>query len=866
MPQMKFDFDGLIQLLAHNLYSEKHVFIRELVQNAHDGVLRRQDQEPALAGRISIETRPADLQFSVQDNGIGMNDAEILEYLSTIGLSRTRLEKGEGGIKGLIGQFGIGFLSAFMVASKVEVRTRKVGETKGYMWVNHGSHHYEIKPCEVAEPGTTVTVFLRGAEERGLIHEEEVRKTVRRYADMLKVPIYLNASNEPINKQIMPWEDASFDTPEERTFQCHLYLETSQRDSVMEVIPFDLPALSANGVLYITRSRLWHLDAPRDVRLFLNRMFVSGAIPEILPKWATFVNGIINSGGLMPTAARDNVVRDSDFDALRDALGNRVAEYLRDLRQKDPKRFREILLFHDHRIKAACDYYEPMFKMFVDMLEWEVNSEEVDPETGDLKPSWLSLPEIVGRLEPEKPSGMKTVRCFSATGAANQFFGIYNSHKMLVVDASGPFELQLLEQYVKQPGTKLQLLHVDRQDDPAVFRQIRGGAAQEVVRLAEAMSKKIVRKDLRSNLKVEAREFEPVTLAGVIREGEYSTAIKRAYQMISNPQSPTADREVAQELIKRFRNQSEKLTINARNPMIQRLARQDYDDDEVMQLMAGVFNNAILNSAMLLTPTMARFLAEHFSQFMDRSLRYLERRADLERQEKELAANTRRSAAAGQLTEFTTFLLLVPPGATHNLFADGVRTLVEDRWGCRLCTADLHGPERRLDMLRDRLDASDAILAETTQADPHILFELGAVFADRRGRPVLQFINGHVTGTAPTLLPVELGSGARIDYGDRRGEELVNFLERALRQEPRVAGLLDEKGRKQFLGARKVREAVKLPLSEDTYDRLAARFPTRERWLSAEEAELEALLPPEVRDMAPVVLARARKAWSVGAS
>src|SRR5207244_4451489 len=137
VPQMEFDFDGLIELLAHHLYSEKNVFLREMIQNAHDAIQRREAADPNFKGRIDIDARPEDLQITFRDNGIGMDRSDLEQYLSTIGRSLTRLERGV--VEGLIGQFGIGFLSAFVVARRVEVRTRKLGDSKGWLWENEGS-------------------------------------------------------------------------------------------------------------------------------------------------------------------------------------------------------------------------------------------------------------------------------------------------------------------------------------------------------------------------------------------------------------------------------------------------------------------------------------------------------------------------------------------------------------------------------------------------------------------------------------------------------------------------------------------------------------------------------------------------------
>lgn len=202
MPNMEFDFDGLIRLLANNLYSEKSVFIRELIQNAHDSIVRRRHYEGRdFGGRIDINTRPADLILEVVDNGIGMNDDDLRHYLSTIGKGRTFEERGT--IEGLIGQFGIGFLSAFVVARRVEVRTRKARESQGWLWVNEGKRDYALTPCDRQGSGTTVTVHLTGEEHRALIREEAMQGYIRRYADLLRVPIHLNGGDNPVNTMIM---------------------------------------------------------------------------------------------------------------------------------------------------------------------------------------------------------------------------------------------------------------------------------------------------------------------------------------------------------------------------------------------------------------------------------------------------------------------------------------------------------------------------------------------------------------------------------------------------------------------------------------------------------------------------------------
>jgi molecular chaperone HtpG len=158
--EMQFDWAGLMKLLAENLYNKKQVFIRELVQNS---TTRSSGLTYPEAGRIEIEVDLVTRRLCIADNGIGMNDADLRNYLSTVGIGATRLS----GKSGLVGHFGIGFLSAFIVAERVEVVTRKEGETDSYRWKNTGSRQYTItKSQELGSSGTRVEVYVRSEEGR----------------------------------------------------------------------------------------------------------------------------------------------------------------------------------------------------------------------------------------------------------------------------------------------------------------------------------------------------------------------------------------------------------------------------------------------------------------------------------------------------------------------------------------------------------------------------------------------------------------------------------------------------------------------------------------------------------------------------
>ena len=198
-------FDGLIKLLSEGLYSEKDIFVRELVQNAHDSIIRRKEMEPNLAGQIDVECDRMAKTVTITDNGIGMDKKDIKDFLSVIGSTGTG-EARKSGMRlshELIGQFGIGMLLAFVVADKVLVETRKVGADDAFEWRNSGSQDCELYESNRKELGSRITVFLRD-DYAYFLTDTKLREIIIRYCDFISVPIYLNGVG-PVNTVEAPW-------------------------------------------------------------------------------------------------------------------------------------------------------------------------------------------------------------------------------------------------------------------------------------------------------------------------------------------------------------------------------------------------------------------------------------------------------------------------------------------------------------------------------------------------------------------------------------------------------------------------------------------------------------------------------------
>lgn len=830
MSEIKFDFKGIVNLLAKHLYSEKKVFIRELIQNAHDAIRRRQASEQGAGGRIDIYCRPEEDRIIFKDNGLGMNQEDLDDYLSSVGASGTR----DSAIEGVIGQFGIGFLSAFIVGKRVEVRTRKAGENQGWLWVNEGDQSYTLDPCDQVEVGATVDVTLAEIGDRGLIQEEFVKEVVRDYCDLLLVPIHISAGEYPVNTMRMAWERDGV-SDEERRLDCLVYLEKTMRDSVLETIPLRLEqdGLEAKGVLYISRARLFMVEPPRTVRVFQQRMFLCENAVDLLPKWASFVNGVIDTPSLTPTAARDNFQRDETSGRLRDTLGQLVINHLEGLKTRDPERLSQILNFHDLSIKAACDYYDDFFDKFAHLLEWRVNhGQAVDRLSGEPPFRRLTLAEILALL-PARPDAPKRLSAFSTTSSANQYFDMADANGTLVVDASHSWDGKILERLGKRPDSGFELLFIDREEDPAVFRTLDAGSDEPVRRLAEAMAQLIHPGG--ATLRVEARHFQPAELVALIRASALTPGQQRAHQMLNDPNVSGQMREMAEEMIRISRNESMRLTINADNPFIQRLARQDFRDEAVVGLMSGVYNNAILYNQELMTPQNARVFHDQFAELLGRSLEYLvksvtidEERDRLTRERQQLEGRQGRKRPA-----HATFFLMIPFEGYDQL-EQALRQVLENRWGCQLFLARDHlFADNVRDNVQAHMEQADAFLAEVSEQNSNVMFELGAARHGAHDRPVLLLCRPD-PGEVKPQLPADLQGLVYCQYDAEQEEALADHLEAELRKHDKLMQRLGEDGREHFISPQRLLELASVKLTNKQAQDLAHQWPTRERWRTAE--------------------------------
>ncbi|MGW5674658.1 molecular chaperone HtpG [Streptomyces sp. NPDC003860] len=386
MPTETFEFQvearQLLQLVIHSVYSNKDVFLRELVSNASDALdkLRletlRDDALDVDASdlHIEIETDEDARTVTVRDNGIGMSYDEVTQLIGTIANSGTakflkelREAQDAAGTDGLIGQFGVGFYASFMVADEVTLLTRRAGEAQGTRWTSRGESTYTLESVDDAPQGTSVTLHLKPADPENQLHDYtapwKVREIVKRYSDFITWPIRMTPKPAPVAEDAdaaaegQPAETEA--APEPETLNSMKALWARPRDEVSDDEyhelykhishdwrdPLEIVRLQAEGTFEYQALLFVPSHAPHDLftrdyqgglQLYVKRVFVMDGCKELLPSYLRFVKGIVDAQDLSLNVSREILQQDRQIRMMQRRLTKKVLATVKELRTKAP--------------------------------------------------------------------------------------------------------------------------------------------------------------------------------------------------------------------------------------------------------------------------------------------------------------------------------------------------------------------------------------------------------------------------------------------------------------------------------------------------------------------------------------------------
>ncbi|MEU3899018.1 molecular chaperone HtpG [Streptomyces sp. NPDC045251] len=375
MPTETFEFQvearQLLQLMIHSVYSNKDVFLRELVSNASDALdkLRlaalRDDLPDADVSDLHIELE-ADNEartLTVRDNGIGMSYDEVTRLIGTIANSGTakfleelREAEDAAGADGLIGQFGVGFYSGFMVADEVTLVTRRAGEPQGTRWTSRGEGTYTLETVDEAPQGTSVTLHLKLADSENQLHDYtsawKIKEIVKRYSDFITWPVRLLPERgedgaepgeaETLNSMKALWARPRDEVSDDEYHELYKHIAHDWRE------PLETIRLQAEGTFEYQALLFVPSHAPHDlftqgyqrgVQLYVKRVFIMDDCEELLPPYLRFVKGVVDAQDLSLNVSREILQQDRHIRMIQRRLTKKVLGTVKDLRTSAPERY-----------------------------------------------------------------------------------------------------------------------------------------------------------------------------------------------------------------------------------------------------------------------------------------------------------------------------------------------------------------------------------------------------------------------------------------------------------------------------------------------------------------------------------------------
>ena len=412
----------LLQLMINSIYSNKEIFLRELISNASDAIDKYKYLELTSDGKIPgknyeiwIDVDKANRTLTITDNGIGMSKEELIENLGTIAHSGSKdflnkiKEAKEKNELDIIGQFGVGFYSAFMVADNIEVHTKSVNENSGYVFTSNGETNYTIDEENISDSGTKIVLHLRKNEEDEnydkYLENYEIESLVKRYSDFVRYPIKMKVV-EKVSK-----DDKDFTDGEEKTviktLNSMIPLWKKNKSEVKDedlnafykanFADFDDPLLSINlnveglvsfnSLIFIPSHipyDLYSQNYEKGLKLYIKGIFIKEKAKELVPDYLKFIKGLVDTNDLTLNISREMLQEDPRLKKISETIENKVISNLKDLKNNDYDKYLKFYkLYGDHLMYGIYSSYGFKKNLLADLLVFKSlnNEKEIDLKT-----------------------------------------------------------------------------------------------------------------------------------------------------------------------------------------------------------------------------------------------------------------------------------------------------------------------------------------------------------------------------------------------------------------------------------------------------------------------------------------------------
>lgn len=366
--QFQTEVNQLLQLMIHSLYSNKEIFLRELLSNASDACDKLRFEalsDPALLEggselQVEVDFDPEAHTITIRDNGIGMNRDEVIANIGTIAKSGTReffqrLSGDQAKDAQLIGQFGVGFYSAFIVAERVTLNTRRAGmePQHGVRWESDGTGAYTLETVELPARGTEIILHIREDERQDLLSSWRLRSIIGKYSDHIPLPIRMRKLGEDgkpseewetVNKASALWQRPKAEISEEEYKEFYQHVSHDFGEPLAWVHNRVEGRLEYTSLLYIPARApfdLWDQKQTHGIKLYVQRVFIMDDAEQLLPRYLRFVRGVIDSSDLPLNVSREILQGNRTIEQMRSGATKRILGLLEEIAEKDPEKYQK---------------------------------------------------------------------------------------------------------------------------------------------------------------------------------------------------------------------------------------------------------------------------------------------------------------------------------------------------------------------------------------------------------------------------------------------------------------------------------------------------------------------------------------------
>ncbi|MEK6451975.1 MULTISPECIES: HSP90 family protein [unclassified Myroides] len=502
--QFQVNMKGMIELLSEHIYSSPTVFIRELLQNGMDAVTVRKGIDEQFKGAINVTFEGDRLIF--QDNGVGLTQEDVHQFLSVIGQSSKR---GELADKDLIGKFGIGLLSCLVVSEAIVVESRSLYREESVRWTGRADGTYNVEMIDLLpEVGTKVILDAKKAW-KSLFKKDEVKQNILFYGSALPIEVNLIENGEV--DQILNGNPVWLD-PESTKEELLAYGKEVFKTKFLDVFRLQSDAGELQGVAFIIPNKV-NTTATKEHKIFLKRMYLCDQASNLLPEWTSFVRCVINANALQPTASRESLMNNTVLQETKKELSICFKDYLKSLSLTDIDTLEKIINIHHMFIKALAASDSEIMNLFEDYLPFETNQGML--AFGDIKES------------------VDKIYFTPSLDDFRQIRRIAGSQKKLVINAAYSYETDLIEK-IKRSHPELSIEKINPNDILEEFED--AVESEELIEKFVLEANKILKKHF---CRAEVKRFEPKDTTAIYIANEDAIASKNI-QSLSQTSNPFA--------------------------------------------------------------------------------------------------------------------------------------------------------------------------------------------------------------------------------------------------------------------------------------------------------------------------------------